>query len=455
MLDPFPIVPFNRPAAASVRLPGSKSITNRALLLAALCEGETVLKGALFSEDTEIMVGALRQLGFSIDADPAGETIRIRGEGGRIPNREATLFVGNAGTAARFLTALCCLAREGTYQIDGVAEMRKRPMKGLIDALSGFGANIESEDGHFPLRIQANGLAGGRVEVDAAASSQMLSALLMVAPFARADCTFSVRQVRLPFVSMTLRMMEQFGQKRTGANLLRQAAREITIPAGAPYRQRAGGSYRVEADVTAASYFATLPVVTGGFITIENLLDTDDGLQGDAAFFEVLREIGCQIDSDHASGTRFTYPESPPTKPLAVDFSSFSDTFLTLAAVSPLLKAPIRIRGIAHTRKQETDRVAGMARELRKLGQQVIEHDDALEILPSMNALKQQQIHVIETYRDHRFAMSFALLGLFDLHRNGQPWIALRDPKCCAKTFPDFFRVLESVRERSHDVRVG
>lgn len=450
MLDPFPILPFTEPAAASVRLPGSKSITNRALLLSALCEGETILRGALFSDDTEIMVGALRTLGFSIEADPVAETIRIHGLGGRIPSREATLFVGNAGTAARFLTAFCCLASEGTYHLDGVAEMRKRPMKGLIDALRALGAQIESNDGHFPIRIQANGLSGGRLKVDSAASSQMLSALLMVAPLARENCTFSVQKIRRPFVSMTLRMMEQFGQNRGEDNLLHQAAQEITVPAGKPYQSPATGGYQVEADVTAASYFAILPLVTRGFVTIENLLHTNEGLQGDAVFFRVLQKIGCRISSIDTEGTRFDYPPSLPDTRVNEDFSGFSDTFLTLAAVAPLLPGPTRIHGIAHTRKQETDRVAGMARELLKLGQEVEEQEDSLTIVPSREALKGADLHVIETYHDHRFAMSFALLGLYDLHGDGRPWIALRDPQCCTKTFPDFFRVVESVRQRSH-----
>lgn len=449
MLDPLPILPFRSPATASVRLPGSKSITNRALLLAALADGETVLKGALFSEDTEIMLESLRRLGFEISADPQAEIIRIAGQGGRIPNRKATLFVGNAGTAARFLTAFCCLAPEGTYELDGVPEMRKRPMKGLIDALNSLGARIEADEGHFPIRIRAHGLNGGRVQVDAAASSQMLSALLMLAPLARETCVLSFERVRVPFVSMTLRMMAQFGQGPGLAEQLRAKTGEVVVPVGVPYRRAPGEPYAVEADVTAASYFATLPLVTGGRIAIENFSLVDQSLQGDSAYLEVLRKLGCRISRSERGGSEFELSGPLPETSLDEDFSGFSDTFLTLAAVSPLLKAPTRIRGIAHTREQETDRVAGMARELRKLGQNVQEDPDSLKIDPSIRALKQSRSYEIETYRDHRFAMSFSLLGLFDLHGTGQPWLAIRDPGCCAKTFPEFFYVMEQVRETS------
>lgn len=450
MLNPFPILPLTKPTAARVRLPGSKSITNRALILAALSQGETVLKGALSSEDTEIMVDSLRRLGFTVTVDAPQETIRVLGEGGRIPNAQASLFVGNAGTAARFLTAFCCLARDGVYEIDGVPQMRTRPMKELLDSLIALGARIESNDGHFPIRIHASGLTGGPVRVDASASSQMLSALLMVAPLAREDCRFQVEKVRLPFVQMTLRMMSQFGQ-RTDPSVLGSGAREITIGSGTPYRLPVGDSYAIEPDVTAASYFATLPLVTGGHLTIENLFYHRESLQGDSAFFEVLKELGVRITSADSTGTRFEGPERLLERSIDKDFSGFSDTFLTLAAISPLLPGPVHIRGIAHTRKQETDRVAAMAKELQKLGQNVRESEDSLEIRPSLATIDPKGICFIDTYNDHRFAMSFAVLGLRDLRGNGEPWIAIRNPECCAKTFPAFFQVLEGVREATNN----
>jgi 3-phosphoshikimate 1-carboxyvinyltransferase len=462
MLDPLPIQPFTLPAAAAVRLPGSKSITNRALLLAALGEGETKVEGALFSEDTELMVAALRELGFTIEADSAAATLRVKGEGGRIPNRQANLFVGNAGTAARFLTAFCCLAQEGDYVIDGVPQMRRRPMKGLVEALRSLGAKIESADGFFPIRVCGGGLAGGEVRVDARESSQMLSALLMVAPYARQETIFAVPQVRLPFVLMTLRMMEQFGQENLlelnretfepgddGSLRLRAGAERIRVPAGRSYVAPGGGRYRVEADATAASYFLALPLVVGGRLTIENFSSAGKSLQGDSAFLKVLEKAGCRLGEDEEGRTVCEFSGEPSPTGLDIDFSGFSDTFLTLAALSPLLPKPLKIRGIAHTRKQETDRVAAMAAELGKLGQQVVENDDSLEISPLPLQIG-SGLHEVDTYGDHRFAMSFGILGCLDLHGTGQPWLAIRDPGCCGKTFPDFFRALESLRQRSH-----
>lgn len=462
MIDPLPVLPFTLPAGAAIRLPGSKSITNRALLLAALGEGETHLQGALFSEDTEIMATALRELGFSIEANAASETVRVRGEGGRIPNRKARLFVGNAGTAARFLTALCSLAEDGDYELDGVDQMRRRPMKGLVEALTSLGARVDSENGHFPLHIRAGGLRGGEVRVNAAESSQMLSALLLVAPYSREECTFIAPGVRAPFVLMTLQMMEQFGQKRlaglndgifdsdeSGQRRLRPGTDRIRVPSGAGYTAPGDGPYRVEADATAASYFLTLPIVTRGRVTIENLSATGKSLQGDAAYFQVLEQLGCRIFEDEEGRTISEFLGNLPDAEVDIDFSGFSDTFLTLAAISPLLPRATRIRGIAHTRKQETDRVAAMARELKRLGQQVKEEEGALEISPLPISAEKGSIHEVDTYGDHRFAMSFGILGSLDFHGTGEPWLAIRDPGCCGKTFPEFFRALESLRQRS------
>ncbi len=462
MVDPLPILPFTKPVAASVRLPGSKSITNRALILAALGDGETLLEGALFSEDTEIMVTALQSLGFSVETDRAAETIRIRGENGKIPNRSAQIHVGNAGTAARFLTAFCCLADEGDFQLDGVPQMRKRPMKGLIDALAGLGARIESDNGFFPIRIRGGGLSGGEIRVDATESSQMLSALLMVAPAAKSDCVFVAPNVRAPFVLMTLQMMEQFGQSIFSANpatfdrdasgkpVFRANFEKIRVPSGQKYRAPGNGVYPVEADMSAASYFLALPFVTGGKLTLENLPSAAESLQGDAAFIAVLEKIGIRVSPSPTGGIVSEFVGPKPDFPLDLDFNTFSDTFLTLAAITPLLPKPVTIRGIRHTRKQETDRVSAMTAELRKLGQNVVEEEDSLAISPVPLAAKNAAVHQIETYRDHRFAMSFGILGSLDLLGNGQPWLAIRDPGCCAKTFPEFFRALESVRQRSH-----
>jgi 3-phosphoshikimate 1-carboxyvinyltransferase len=394
----LPIQPFTQPVRGSVTLPGSKSITNRALILAALGKGATTLHGALFSRDTHIMVAALRALGFVIVTDEHALTVTVAGRGGEIPVREARLDIGNAGTAARFLTAFVCLRPDGIYHFDGDEAMRRRPIGALLEALESQGAQTSARS--FPFTLQTAGLHGGQVELDASESSQMLSALLMVAPHAKSPLRVKLKGAAgsKPFVAMTEAMVRQF--------------------AAAP------ADYRIEGDASAASYFLALPVVTGGKLALPNY---GGPLQGDMKFSEVIGAVARE------------------KRGLDRNFREFSDTFLTLAAIAPLLDGPTKISGIAHTRKQETDRVAGMAAELRKLGQHVVETEDALEIHPRPLVSGVE----IETYHDHRFAMSFGILGCHDLLKNGQPWLTIKDPGCCAKTFPAFFDLLAGLRAGS------
>lgn len=462
--DLLPIQPFTRPARGEVRIPGSKSLTNRNLLLAALCEGPTVLSGALFSEDTDLMAVALQKLGFAVTQDKTRDLIRVEGRGGKIPASGAKLFVGLAGTAARFLTALCAAAPAGIYTLDGVPQIRKRPMRGLIDALRHLGADVRclGEDGFFPLEIHARGLSGGLVSIDAAESSQMLSALLMVAPLARpgadvAHKTVTVelsRPVREPFVEMTLHLMRQFGiEVVRNQGKLQVPLRPYRL--ASPVDQKSGGKiHLIEPDATAASYFMALPLVTGGRVTLLNV--TRESLQGDIRFEEVLKRAGLSTKVDSANLVA-SY-EAGPRPAIEQDFRDFSDTFLTLAAISPLLEGPTRITGIAHTRKQETDRVEAMAAELRKIvgKDQVSTTDDSLSIIPGgPSAIRERAsrepegLITIDTYNDHRVAMSFAILGCCDLKGDGHPWLAIRNPSCSAKTFPNFFELLEALRQNS------
>jgi 3-phosphoshikimate 1-carboxyvinyltransferase len=441
----LPLQPFTHPARGEVIVPGSKSLTNRALLLAALCEKPVTLTGALFSEDTQLMGEALRRLGFTVTADEAAHTVTVSGQENAFRAEQTEIFVGLAGTAARFLTALCAAAARGIYRLDGVAQMRKRPMKPLIDALRRLGADIRctGEEGFFPLEIRASGLSGGTVELDAQESSQLLSALLMVAPLARDDVTvLLLTQVREPFVEMTLNLMDQFGVN-VGRVIDQESAAGYRVT---PSRYELAGkidnsTYAIEPDATAASYFLALPIAVRGLVTLRHI--TANSLQGDVKFADVLKRVGLNVSTE---GAGFVVSHSGgPLRGVAQDFNAFSDTFLTLAALAPLLMGPTRISGIAHTRKQETDRVAGIARELKKLGQQVDEQDDALTITPRPLVAGQ----TIETYGDHRFAMSFGILGCHDLHRNGKSWLTIRDPACCAKTFPHFFELLDTVRKKS------
>jgi 3-phosphoshikimate 1-carboxyvinyltransferase len=412
----LPIQPFTQPVRGSVTLPGSKSITNRALILAALAKGTTTLHGALYSRDTRIMVAALRALGFIVVTDENALTITIAGRGGEIPVREAHIDVGNAGTAARFLTAFVCLRPEGIYHFDGDEAMRRRPIGALLQALESQGAKASSHS--FPFTLTTAGLPGGEVSLDASESSQMLSALLMAGTHARSPLTVKLEGAvgSKPFVVMTEAMLKQFA----------------TSP----------GDYAIEGDASAASYFLALPLVTRGSLHLPNY---HGQLQGDFQFLQVLEKVGLHVSHTEDTPT-FSYDGQQRLHALDQNFREFSDTFLTLAAIAPLLDGPTKISGIAHTRKQETDRVAGMARELTKLGQHVIETEDSLEIHPQPLVSGVE----IETYHDHRFAMSFGILGCHDLHRNGQPWLTIKDPACCTKTFPAFFDLLLSLRTGSH-----
>ncbi len=438
--DILAVKPFVMPVRGGASVPGSKSLTNRAMLLSALCDGPVTLTGALFSEDTAIMAEALRLLGFTVEADESSRRIRIDGRGGAVPVAQAELFTGLAGTAARFLTALCASSKRGTYKIDGVPQMRRRPMRGLIDALRALGADIRclGAEGFLPVEIHARGLRGGPVSIDARESTQMLSALLMVAPLAeRAVVATPVGGVRRPFVRMTVRQMAQFGIRGDPAG----DGDTIEVPQGS---YLSPGEYSVEPDATSASYLAALPLVVGGSVTLDALRPAAESLQGDIRFLDVLTHCGAVVAGER-DGITVSFGPFGKRRGVSYDFSEFSDTFLTLAAIAPLLDGPTRISGIAHTRKQETDRVASMAVELRRLGQGVTETDDALEIHPAPF----RKGVTVETHGDHRFAMSFAVLGCRDTKGDGTPWLAIANPGVCAKTFPGFFTLLDELRARS------
>ncbi len=451
MTDPLPIKPLRSGLSNHVQLPGSKSITNRALILAALAHGETHLEGALFSRDTHIMLEALEGLGFQCTSDPSSQSIHVRGEGGRIPNSTASIHVGNAGTAARFLTAFLALHPDGTYQLDGDTAMRSRPMSGLIDALRTLNAaefEFHGEPEHFPFTIKTRGYKGGSVEVDASASSQILSALLLSAPAGSGDIQLTCTNVRPAYIAITLKMREAFG-----STPVRDDGNNTYKLEKLCYRAPKDKIYSIEPDLSAASYFLALTLVQGGQLRLANL--KAEPLQGDARFAEVLAHHGLEITPaknqwlvERGSALKISSEHHE------IDFNTFSDTFLTYAAISPLLGGSVRISGIGHTRHQETDRIAGMANELSKLGQLVKEDSDALTISSQIDELRtralrgriNERLLEIETYEDHRFAMSFGILGSFDLLGDGKPWLAIKDPTCCGKTFPNFFQVLNELQ---------
>lgn len=439
MQDPYPVTPFTTPVRGSVTVPGSKSITNRALIIAALADGETLLQNCLFSEDTEIMVNALQELGFDVQPDPAAKTIRVVGLSGQIPNKQAELFVGNSGTSARFLTAFLCLSKGGDYTLDGVPQMRKRPIADLAETLNQLGANIETTDGFAPLRIRANGLIGGRASIDASSSSQFVSALVMAAPYASKgiEIVMEDTSVRRSYIDMTLAMLKQFGVPKSALSASEEG---YSIKNHTPYQAKPDG-YLVEGDASAASYFFALPVAVTGELEIHGV--TKESLQGDIAFAGRMEEAGAYVVWNETSATVHYEPGAQPES-LEGSFYPYSDTFLTAAAVAPLFNGTTTIEEIGHTRHQECDRIAAMADGLQRLGQEVKETEGSLSITP-----RPLQPGTVATYHDHRVAMSFGILGCYDALGNGQPWLQVEDPTCCKKTFPDFFQVLEKLRQDS------
>lgn len=449
------ITPITRRGKTTVTPPGSKSITNRALIFAALAQGPVTLTGALFSRDTRIMCAALKALGFDVLADEKAKTISVVGLGGKIPNAKATIHIGNAGTAARFLTAMLALHPEGEYTLDGDEAMRARPMGGLLEALAAQGGSFADPTtgkptDRFPFVFRTRGLRGGDIPVDASASSQMLSALLMAAPYAKSPATVKLvgHTVSEPFVDMTVRMCAQFGvpakSDGVGSHAFPSSKSYVNPPV-----------YAIEPDATAASYFLALPLAAPVETTVGGL--SEKGLQGDTAFAGVLKRMGMTL-TETPAGWTVSAPAAAP-KGRDEDFNAFSDTFLTLAATATLLDGPTTIRGIAHTRKQETDRVLAMCTELERLGQKCspsaseLRADKSLSSLtihPDKAAMKRAAANgpvSIHTYEDHRVAMSFGILGSHDLFGDGRPWITIEDPSCCGKTFPNFFEVLADIRE--------
>ena len=413
------LTPITRKPNATIAIPGSKSITNRALILAVLANGTTTLTNALFSDDTQVMVEALRTLGFAIKTNAANETITVVGQGGIIPAANANLFCGNSGTSIRFLTALCALGKGGSYTLDGVERMRQRPQGDLLVALAsqGIEATAEFENGCPPLHLHSEkGLTGGTVALRADASSQFVTALLMVAPYANDTLEIVIEGNLRPFyVTMTRRMMAQWGVQTE------ETETGFRIPAGQHYTAQA--EYAIEPDASSASYFFAAAALLGGKVTVPNL--APDALQGDVRFAtEVLSAMGCTV----TQGTKGITVAAPAgiLHGITRDMSAISDTSLTLAALAPFADSPTTVTGIAHSRLQECDRVAAVCTELTKLGVEVEEHADGFTIYPAETLTPA----VIETYHDHRIAMSFALIGLKGSRRHN------REPRLCRQNFP-------------------
>ena len=413
--------PVERPIDTTVTLPGSKSITNRALLIAALAEGESDLREALYSDDTRYMAAGLRALGIPVEEDEAGAAFRVEGQGGRIPAPAGDLFIGNAGTAARFLTAAVALGH-GRYRVDGNEHMRRRPIRPLLDGLAQLGVTARDEIGNGcpPVVVETDGLPGGRARVPGNLSSQYFSALLLVAPYARSTVTLEVvgDLVSKPYLDVTGSVMAAFG-----ARLVNESYRRFTVAAGQRYTGRV---YAVEPDASAASYFFAAAAITGGRARVRHLGRAS--AQGDLRFVEALACMGCAVEI----ADDWTEVRGPQRlRGITINMADISDTAPTLAAIAPLADGPVTIEGIGFIRHKETDRVAALATELARLGVPVEERQDSLTIHPA-----EPRPAVVRTYDDHRMAMSFAVLGL------KVPGIQIANPGCVAKTFPDFFERL-------------
>lgn len=420
------IQPLSAPVDATVSVPGSKSITNRALLIAALAEGRSTLSGALFSDDTRYMAEALRKLGVAVEADEAAASFTVDGAAGRFPASEGELFIGNSGTTARFLTAALGLGK-GRYTVDGTARMRQRPIKFLLDGLAPLGVKAVSREGNGcpPVDIEASGITGGTTRANGSYSSQYFTALLLPSPYAQSDVTVEVEGdlVSKPYLDITMSVMRTFGASVDHDNYGR-----FRVEAGTGYE---GRDYDVEPDASAASYFMAAAAVTGGRVLIKGV--RRESAQGDVRFADVLEQMGCRVQwADE--GVTVEGPEQ--LAGIDVDMNAISDTVMTLAAIAPFAAGPVTIRNVAHIRVKETERIEALETELRKMGVTVDGFPDGLTIQPCDDIRPAE----IDTYDDHRMAMSFAVAGL------KAPGIVIRDPDCVAKTFPSFFDVLEGLR---------
>ena len=416
------ILPVNGPIHGSIRPPGSKSLTNRALAIAALAEGESRLVGVLDSTDTRVMIESLCRLGIPVRHDKKNCIADVSGCGGVPPAKLADLWLENSGTSIRFLTAVCALGH-GIFRLDGNPRMRQRPVLPLVDALNSLGAHVrcETDSGCPPVLVKSQGLQGGIATVKGDISSQFLSALLIASPGAKQPVELHIEGelVSRPYVEMTLGVMAKF-----------DVAAEPVAPdiyRIVPQRYR-GTEYMIEPDASAASYFFAAAAITGGEVTVEGL--PEHALQGDVAFVEALAEMGCEVKCRSDAIT----VKGGPLRGINIDMNAISDTAQTLACVAVFADGPSRISRIGHIRHKETDRIAALATELRRLGLKVDDEHDALTVHPGPITPAR-----IETYDDHRMAMSFALIGL------KVPGIEIADPGCTAKTYPGFFEDLNKL----------
>ncbi len=430
MKENYKVHMVSAPIDWTVTVPGSKSMTNRALLMGSLADGKTTLSGVLFSDDSRHFLAALQALGFDVEIQEAQKQVTITGLNGKVPVTEGKIDVGSAGTAARFLTALLGVA-EGTFTIQASEQMKKRPMKPLFDVLVAIGAKISylEKEGHLP--IQITGIGGTKamdevccVALDISESTQFLSALLLISPMIKQGLSIAITSARKDgsYIQITRKMMENFGVE------VMFDGENYNIRKDSSYK---AGAYQIEPDISAACYFYAAAALTGGKALVKNV--TWDCMQGDLQFLNVLAQMGCTI-TETAQGIVVCGAEGRRLKGITVDMKEFSDQTMTLAAIAPFAEEDVRIENVGHIRLQESDRIHAIATELSRLGVTCKEEEDALTIQPKI-----PNAGIVQTYDDHRMAMAFALIGL------RVQGIEIANPMCCRKTFEEYFDVLETL----------
>lgn len=428
------------PSFLKAEVPGSKSITNRALLLAMLADGTSTLRGALFSDDSRHFAECAKSLGFEVETDETNALIKVTGCGGAVPREEASLYVGSAGTAARFLTAWLGIT-QGTYHLDASAQMRRRPMAPLLRGIETLGCGItchETQD-CFPFTLHSHGFQKDFVSVDIERSSQFLSALLISSCLSPSDFTVeAVGSHGMAYVEMTRKMMAQFGVRcdavpkdaslPSDPSEVTAIAKRFVTPAGQKYRAL---DYQIEPDVSGASYFYALCPLLNLPVQVSHV--HFDSLQGDVEFLHLLERLGCHAE-DGPEGILLTPPKAGSYPGITADMSACSDQAITLAVLAPFATSPTTITGIGHVRFQESDRLSAIETELKRMGIRCETTEDSITIWPGA-----PKPCLVKTYEDHRMAMGFTLIGL------RSPGIAIDDPACCHKTFENYFEVLEKV----------
>lgn len=419
--------------SGTVVLPGSKSISNRTLLLSALADGKTKICDLLASDDTSVMLDSLRKLGIDWKETDKANEYDVTGGDGALPNKEADLFLGNAGTAVRPLTAALA-ALGGDYLLHGIPRMHERPIGDLVDALNASGANIEyvENKGYPPIRIRKGNIDSRNLQVKGNVSSQFLTALLMASPLMalEEDVTIHVvgELISKPYIEITLNMMRTFG-----VDVERDGWQAFTIRKGQRYRSP--GVVHVEGDASSASYFLAAAAIAGGPVRVQGV--GKNSIQGDIRFVDVLEKMGAKV----TYGENFVEVSSGGAlKAIDEDFNLIPDAAMTVAMLAVYADGPSMLRNIGSWRVKETDRIDAMATELRKLGVGVETGPDWLKVIP----VDKMQDAVIDTYNDHRMAMCFSLASLNGALRNGVN-VRINDPRCVAKTFPEYFQAFFAI----------